>query len=194
MTAQETPDQPVWDDHSSYLNMALYQVDAIIDQATEELRDVDYDTLVGTGMSGTLVVPIVARALNKYFAIVRKPNVRSHAGTDVEGKIGKRWVFLDDCVASGETRKRVRTAVEGLKNSKWVIDDQNSPWVGHYEYDMIKDKTEFVGSYLYLDRRLELHEDLFRPSLRLQKSLEEQLSRLAEFSFPMPSQIVTPEG
>lgn len=48
----------------------------------------------------------------------------------VEGRIGARWLFVDDLLATGKTRVRVRQAV-----------DERASWFGH--------ATEFVGTYVY---------------------------------------------
>lgn len=80
--------------------------------ARTQLADVDYDTLVGTGLSGAIVVPELARRLKKHALIVRKPDDGSHSSSPVEGVLGERWVFVDDFVASGATRQRVTDAVD----------------------------------------------------------------------------------
>ncbi len=42
---------------------------------------------------------------------MRKPNESGHSTEDVEGTLGRRWVFVDDFVSSGATLQRVIHAV-----------------------------------------------------------------------------------
>src|SRR5690242_12227601 len=60
------------------------------------VTDNQVDTLVGSGLSGTLVVPSLARACDvPFWAIVRKEKT-THTSRLVEGAIGDRWLFVDD--------------------------------------------------------------------------------------------------
>jgi hypothetical protein len=109
----------------------------ILHQAGRHLCGVDFDTLVGTGMSGALIIPKLAEAFRCYWAIVRKPGDGSHSCRTVEGSIGRRWVFVDDLIDSGKTYRRV---VEAIAEE---VDHHNrysgvEPFV-----------SEHVGSYLY---------------------------------------------
>lgn len=99
----------------------------LIETMRYQLRDLEYDTIVGTGLSGTIFVARVAPGLRKKFAIVRKDNDGSHSGFKVEGSVGKRWVFADDFVCTGDTMKRV------LK--RMVKDHPGSEFVGVYQYE-----------------------------------------------------------
>jgi adenine/guanine phosphoribosyltransferase-like PRPP-binding protein len=116
--------------HASYLEEAIYQPDVIVTRARARLADVQFDTVIGTGLSGALVVPMLARALDKHFAVVRKPD-NSHSCERIEGTIGDHWLFVDDLISSGETFRRVREAIQQL-----VIERH-----GHH--------TEYVGTFLY---------------------------------------------
>lgn len=100
------------------------------------LADVDYDTMIGTGLSGALVVPELARALKKHWAIVRKPGESVHAFTLVVGEVGKRWLFVDDFIASGATMRRVQDAVADEAKAQCF-------------------QTEQVGTYLYEDSKFQ---------------------------------------
>lgn len=108
----------------------------------EESRDAEFeyplfseaDTLVGTGISGALAVPLLAFALDKTFALVRKHHDESsHSSRMVQGSIGKTWVFVDDFVGSGATLSRVRTAVTDLLHERSVI--RKVKFLGVYEYN-----------------------------------------------------------
>jgi hypothetical protein len=103
--------------------------------ARKHLDGVYYDTMVGTGMSGALVVPILAREMGCHFLVVRKPgdghgHHLSYPGGPGEGMLGHRWLFVDDGIQSGETVTRVREQIsaEALRR-------------GHF--------TSFAGAYLY---------------------------------------------
>ncbi len=124
----------VYRNRSGYFDRAFGDVDVIADEMRVALEEVEYDTMVGTGLSGTLVVPTLARALGKYWAIVRK-EVSVHASGLIEGEIGQSWLFVDDFISSGETFRRVRNVIYDLK----VYDG----------YDRVSFQTKCVGSYEY---------------------------------------------
>lgn len=116
--------------HVSYSFKAFDEPEALILAARQALKDVTYDTMVGRGLSGALVVPILARALGKKWAIVRKPGDGSHSTSRFEGEIGRRWIFVDDFIASGNTYFQTEEVVlaEGIANGEW---------------------PQLVGAYLY---------------------------------------------
>lgn len=101
----------------------------------------DVDTLVGTGLSGTLVVPHLGRRLGLHWGILRKPSdmeaCSSHAVTAYEGTMGRRWALVDDFVCFGDTLTRVwRQVHEEFTANKW------GPWT-----------TEFQGVFQYSSTR-----------------------------------------
>jgi len=98
-------------------------------RAAHALGAYDYDTMVGTGLSGALVVPLLARALGKHFAIVRKDAESTHSCNQIEGRIGRRWVFVDDFIVSGTTFSRVWQAVKKYTDGAW-----RTELVATYEY------------------------------------------------------------
>lgn len=116
---------------TGYLDEALTDLDGVIRRAVQHLRGEDFDTLVGTGLSGALVVPTLAREMGKEFVIVRKEFDDSHHGGEVVGVLGHRWVFVDDFVSSGDTRRRVIDTMGRLG----------------------KDFATYVGDYTYSTRR-----------------------------------------
>lgn len=113
----------------SYFDKALcYTNGELIETMRHRLNGVKYDTIVGTGLSGTIFTARVAPGLGKSFAIVRKKDDKStHSGTKVEGIVGERWVFADDFISSGATFKRV---LEMMKAHR-----PNAQFVGAYEYE-----------------------------------------------------------
>ncbi|UVK63358.1 phosphoribosyl transferase [Mycobacterium phage Shygu2] len=115
----------------TYLRV-VHKPDRLLELAKQYLANVDYDTLVGTGLSGTIAVTTLARLLDKNYLVVRKPNDGAHTSMKAEGRIGKRWVFVDDLIASGRTFGRVWDAVHIITRD----------W---------KFESKFVGSFLYSD-------------------------------------------
>lgn len=118
-----------------YFSMA-FRPDDLVKYAERNLDGVDFDTFVGTGLSGGLVVPILAWHFKKFAFIIRKDNESSHSRAH-QGTLGKRWIFVDDIIASGCTRNRVRKEIDDLiaRVSNW----QEEAF------------TEYVGTYLYQD-------------------------------------------
>lgn len=123
------PKPPTINFRSHYLK-AAHDFDALISFADDELAGVGFDTLVGTGLSGTIVVPMLARHLGKHFLIIRKDNDGSHSDLPAEGTLGKRWVFVDDFIETGMTLGRVWNKVHKLSAEA----DFESEFVGVAEY------------------------------------------------------------
>lgn len=115
-------DQPV-EFRTGYLDDAIDNLGAVIDHAARALEGVKFDTLVGTGFSGGLVVPALAQRLGVNFLLVRKPGDNSHHTGRLVGKLGHRWIFVDDFVSSGETRARVQKAVSQANVSTTYVGD-----------------------------------------------------------------------
>ena len=124
---------------SGYMSDAFDDPDALTERVKQLLKGTRYDTIVGTGLSGTLVVPYVARKLHKHWLIVRKPNDGSHSSFKAEGELGQRWVFLDDFVDTGETRDRCRNVVESVvrdqRSFRSELEDFNTTFVGTCSYN-----------------------------------------------------------
>jgi adenine/guanine phosphoribosyltransferase-like PRPP-binding protein len=115
---------------TGYLDQAFVNVDEVIRDAKRSLRRVDHDTLVGTGFSGGLVVPMLARELGKNFVLIRKPRDNSHHSGQMVGLLGERWVFVDDFISSGRTRDRVKRIVKKQAADRL----HETTWVGSYCY------------------------------------------------------------
>lgn len=115
----------------------------LIEHARIALEGVEYDTMIGTGLSGALVVPLLARAFDKRFAIVRKPGDSRHSSSRFEGEIGKRWIFVDDFISTGDTFDRVQNTVESIEA------DYKRAYANTAPANRPNFRTFFVGSYLY---------------------------------------------
>ena len=93
----------------------------VVEEAHALLADVEYDTLVGTGMSGALFVPQLAEELGKKWAIVRKESDDTHAYGKIIGELGEHYVFVDDFVETGDTLKHVTgTIIQQTRESEYV--------------------------------------------------------------------------
>lgn len=122
-----------------YMDSAVFDLSGVIETAKERLAGVDFDTLVGTGFSGAIVIPSIALALGKNFVLIRKDNDDSHHGRGrLVGQLGEKWIFVDDFVSSGKTRRR-------------VIDKIASEVVHYREMGYHAPDSKFVGQYMYVN-------------------------------------------
>lgn len=120
-----------------YMDDALFDLAEVIDTAKERLADVEFDTMVGTGFSGGVVIPALALAMGKKFTLIRKETDDSHHGKgQLLGELGARWIFVDDFVSSGSTRKRVIEKIDKAAETYSVI-------------------TTMAGQYMYVNRSKE---------------------------------------
>lgn len=108
-------------------------IDRIIKDLVTTFEPGEFNTIIGCGLSGSLVVPEVARRLDVFWAIVRKPGEHSHHSRHIAGKIGTKWIFLDDLIETGAT----------LDHTIEVVEKEVSNWKGF--------STEMVGKYCYID-------------------------------------------
>ena len=137
---------------SFYFDETFRNTDMLIECATRKLQDVPFDTLVGTGVSGTIFVPILARELDKHWMIVRKDK-SEHSTSMLEGQLGHRWLFCDDLIDTGATLKRVRKTIKDTLTER----ERYGAW-----------HTVFGGTYLYGNNE-------FRPArIRKTRMVEDQ--------------------
>lgn len=116
---------------------------------SDEVKSLNIDSIVCTGVSGLAVASAVCYLTNKNLVIVRKPGVASHASYLVEGLPTKkplRYIFLDDFISSGETVKRVILAINN------EIGKENAHFCGLmlYSYDVkFYNRKESFDRYKY---------------------------------------------
>lgn len=114
-----------------YFDEAILNLPKVIEDAKAELEKVEFDTLVGTGFSGGIVIPSLALAMGKKFVLIRKETDDSHHGKGrMVGQLGTAWVFVDDFISSGRTRTRVINKVADAV----VETGQKTTMVGQYMY------------------------------------------------------------
>lgn len=129
MAARKAKTEAVF--RTGYFDRALQHLDLVLNTAEQRLANVKFDTIVGTGFSGGVVIPALALRLGVNFALVRKESDDSHHGAGLlVGVIGKRWIFVDDFTSSGATRTRVISKVTlGAE-----LEDLKTLHVGDYYY------------------------------------------------------------
>lgn len=116
-----------------YMDEAVFHLPEVLATAEDRLKDVDFDTIVGTGFSGGIVVPSLALAMGKKFVLVRKESDDSHHGKGrLLGELGSRWIFVDDFIATGKTRQRVFDKIDAAR-------EIDSKYVGQYMYISYRD-------------------------------------------------------
>lgn len=117
---------------SYYFDEAVYDLPNVIETAKKQLDGVDFDTIVGTGFSGGMVIPALAMSMGKKFVLIRKEKDDSHhGGGRLVGELGKRWIFVDDFISSGRTRNRV---IGKIADSLLDTLDGSTTMVGQYMY------------------------------------------------------------
>ena len=118
---------------SYYFDEAILDLPHVIKTGRKALKDIDFDTIVGTGFSGGIVIPALAMSMDKKFVLIRKEDDDSHhGGGKLVGQLGERWIFVDDFVSSGRTRTRVVAKIAE------AVADEVRPIT-----------TTFVGQYMY---------------------------------------------
>lgn len=122
--------------HLGYFAEAFDTPDILFKEAHENLDDIDFDTMVGMGLSGSLVVPLLAREFGVNFAIIRKKGESTHDDGQFVGNIGHKWIFVDDFIEQGNTLRTVTKAVRDIEQDFYQMYTNDS-------------QVKCVGAYLY---------------------------------------------
>lgn len=123
-----------FNDSSCYFHDAFADLDTLTSNAETQLKSIKFDSMVAIGLSGMLVLPVLARHFNVPFLALRKQSEHCHdrygIGQYGRGTLGKRWILVDDFVASGKT----------IQTARNIVDDALATTGFH---------TTYVGTYCY---------------------------------------------
>lgn len=127
-----------------YMDDAVFKLGEVIEEAQKRLDGVDFDTIVGTGFSGGIVIPSLALAMGKKFVLIRKETDDSHHGKGrLCGDLGQRWIFVDDFVSSGRTLRRVI----GKVGQACAEERVSTTMVGRYMYQNYNGFEHFQSNW-----------------------------------------------
>lgn len=146
---------------SYYLQKCFIQRerDIALQEAEEQLKDLDYDSIVVRGLSGTIMGSCLAHRLKKNLVVVRKGE-ECHGYSLEYNDFPKKYIILDDLVSSGDTIRSIKDRMDR------ILDSISSRCMGIYLYhsnrDSKSDSFQIDGeSYPYLNRakkELDYHE------------------------------------
>jgi adenine/guanine phosphoribosyltransferase-like PRPP-binding protein len=83
----------------------------IVMEAIRKLRPYAFDTIVGCGTSGLIVIPQIAEILDKHILVVRKPKEKCYSEFSTEGVAPSRYIILDDLICSGSTIRHIKRTI-----------------------------------------------------------------------------------
>lgn len=106
----------MYDKTPSYYRQAQRDLLDTVDKCLRVLSEasVEFDTIAVMGISGMLVGPTLAAFTGTNLVVIPKSDEGwSHRGSShgPVGTIALHWIFVDDFICSGETRRRVREAI-----------------------------------------------------------------------------------
>jgi len=117
-----------------YFSNAFQSPEATVDAICHALSDPKFDRpecLVGTGVSGAVVLMAVSMRTGIPFAIVRKlvdverahMDGGSHSNCLIESTVHKigRYVIVDDLISSGDTVRNIRNAIDTVYNNTQCV-------------------------------------------------------------------------
>lgn len=135
-----------YDSVCNYFGDVYYSPQSLIerfDDVRSSFMSNEVDTLVGTGLSGGIIVPMLARAYDMDYMIVRKNGTNTHDSSMLFGRMGRRYAIVDDFVASGATVKRIQRELFNWvpKYHKYELDG-----IWEFENDQYSDFTVMAES------------------------------------------------
>ena len=135
---------PVYTRHNYFSQHAIADSKKFVRAARKALKDVDFDTIVVTGLSGMGAGSILAHSMGKNLFVIRKQGEQAHDWRPAFGAMGQKWIFIDDLLDSGSTYRKVQEHMANAsKDDSFEMWDSNK---GAY----ITIKPEFVGAYYYV--------------------------------------------
>lgn len=83
--------------------------------------NIEFDSIAFTGMSGSLIGPIVADMLKKDLILVRKQAENCHSSLFMEmsNEKSKKAIIIDDCIVSGNT---IRHIIKNLSRKEIALE------------------------------------------------------------------------
>lgn len=137
------------------LTVMSYSASAFADSSDELIKNaemqligqgIDFDSMVGIGNSGLLVLPILARHFGVPFFAARKPGILSHNSRQPrgDGKIGRKWILVDDVKVTGGTINYVTSTINFLSTTNYF----STEYKGTYLYEPM---SKAPGEFLYPD-------------------------------------------
>jgi hypothetical protein len=138
----KTPAPVTYQRHNYFSEKGLANSKAYVRAARKALKDVDFDTIVVTGLSGMGAGSILAHSMGKNLFVIRKGGEQTHDWRAGFGVMGKKWIFLDDLIDSGSTWHRVQEYVTTASG-----DNAFEVWDGRKLTNL---RPKFVGAYFYV--------------------------------------------
>jgi orotate phosphoribosyltransferase len=108
-----------------------------------------FDGFAVSGYSMSIIGSILAHEMGKEIAVIRKPTDNRNSMHEVEGKHGKRWVFLDDLIATGSTLDRVCGKISKIEGTVVGI----CMWL-HYDTERAESEAQRRGTELWFCKHL----------------------------------------
>lgn len=157
---------------TGYMDAGVFDLGRVVNTAMNDLADVEFDTFVGIGMSGAVVIPMLAWHMDKHYVIVRKEDDDSHHGGSVPfGLMGERFIFFDDFISSGRTFKEARRTLNQAMLRRDDVD--NTTMVGIYEYQGRRDGDGDDNDTRWTPWT-ETDDEFFRESQALKRTVEKK--------------------
>ena len=149
--------------HASYLSKVFNRKEQ--DKAISDIKklikekELVFDGFIVTGISGITMGSILSRILRKDLVIVRKADDGTHSSYKVENyKHGKRYIFLDDLIASGTTYKNVKIMLSVCESDIWLygirLNNIKSNIIGGIMYDPMYSDTPEYWSIQKLNKKV----------------------------------------
>lgn len=151
--------------HSGYMNNVFgcrYEeikknpLKSTVRSAARRLRDIDFDYVIMTGVSGITFGAALCYCMDKCPIVIRKQDEKSHATYMIEGYPVNnpfRAIIVDDFVATGKTieniKDRIGAHMDKMRGYGYLI--HNPTIVGAYFYER-SDYTDNIEEYVKIKK------------------------------------------